>query len=311
MVEGLIDIIIVNWNSGELLKDCVNSILTNTFTNYIIHVMDNGSTDDSVGSLPNNNKIAIHSLNKNLGFGKACNEGLQYCNGDFILLLNPDTIIRSETLSKAIHFMKGNRKCIVYGCAQEDEYGSLQKFTVGRFPNVVTFCNEVLGLSSIAPRVFKNGFICTDWDYAESRYVDHVMGSFYLIRADWVKKYGFMDDRYFVYLEDIELSKKVINSGGKIYYDRENIICHKQGGISKQVKAKRLFYSLHAKHLYIKKHFSFLGFLMCDFVMLIPGFFSRLIHAILIERRMTALKETVQGHFYLYKTLFSGIKFLP
>ena len=47
MVEGLIDIIIVNWNSGELLKDCVNSILTNTFTNYIIHVMDNGSTDDS------------------------------------------------------------------------------------------------------------------------------------------------------------------------------------------------------------------------------------------------------------------------
>ena len=111
-------------------------------------------------------------------------------------------------------------------------------------------------------------------------------------RADWVKNYGFMDDRYFLYLGDVDLSKKVINSGGKIYYDRENIICHKQGGISKQVKAKRLFYSLHAKHLYIKKHFSFLGFLMCDFVMLIPGFFSRLIHAILIERRMTALRAS-------------------
>lgn len=304
MVEGLVDIIIVNWNSGSLLKECICSALPSTHSNYRIHIIDNNSEDGSSYNLPTDPRITVHSMQENLGFGNACNAALKFCNGQYILLLNPDTLIKNHTIQKAVQFAENNTGCIVYGCAQEDEFGKLQKFTVGRFPNLITFCNDILGLSYLNPRLFKNGFLCTDWEYSKSDYVQHVMGSFYLIKASWIHAHGFFDDRYFVYLEDIDLSHRILQSGGKIFYDRDNLICHKQGGISKKVKAKRLFYSLHAKHEFIKKHFSWPAFIVADSIMIVPGFFARIIHAILVEKSYRILMESIKGYGLFYKHLF-------
>lgn len=304
MVDGLVDIIIVNWNSGTLLRECISSVLSSNYSNYRIHIIDNASVDGSSDHLPKDSRITVHPMSENVGFGKACNTALKFCNGQYILLLNPDTLIKNQTIQKAVQFIGNHKECIVYGCAQEDEFGKLQTFTVGRFPNFVTFCNDILGLSFLNPRLFKNGFLCTDWEYNKSDYVKHVMGSFYLIKTSWTNEYGFFDDRYFVYLEDIDLSLRIIQSGGKIFYDRDNLICHKQGGISKNVKAKRLFYSLHAKHEFIKKHFSWTAFVLADLIMLVPGFFARIIHAIFIERSFRILMESIKGYGLFYKHLF-------
>lgn len=304
MDKGLIDIIIVNWNSGQLLKDCIDSILQSHYFYYRIHIVDNHSSDNSLDLIAHDDRIIIYKMESNIGFGKACNVAAANCNGSFILLLNPDTIIFPDTLSKAFNYVENDEQCIVYGCAQQDENGELQKFTVGRFPGLVTFCNEVLGLSYLSPELFKNGFIRSDWAYNKSCYVDHVMGSFYLIRSEWVKKNGLMDERFFVYLEDIDLSKRVVESGGKLFYDSDNVIIHKQGGTSEKVKAKRLFYSLHAKHLYIKKYFSLFAFVIADFVLLFPGLVARLIFAIAIQRSFKAFKESLMGYFLLYRFFF-------
>lgn len=303
MKPMFIDIIIVNWNSGGLLKECVESVFKSTYPNYLIHIVDNNSADDSIERIKHLPKCNIIRLSYNAGFGKACNIALEKCQGEFILLLNPDARVKEGTLQTAVSFMERNRHCIVYGCAQTNNTGEVQKYTVGRFPTPITFCNEILGLSSLNSKIFKNGFIRTDWDYGESQYVCHVMGSFYLLRRSWVLKNGFMDDRFFIYLEDIDLSKRIINDGGKIYFDRENIIYHTTGGVTQQVKAKRLFYSLHAKQEFIKKYFSFYSYTFCMVVMVFFAFFSRILHAVFFERRFKAVKEAVKGYLLFYRHL--------
>ena len=304
----MVDIVIVNWNSGQYLNDCINAVLQSDFKDYHIHIVDNGSTDNSTLPFQGLNNISIHYQNKNIGFGKACNKVLPESEGEYILLLNPDTKIKHGTLSMAVSFMKINARYIVYGCAQMGDDGKIMR-TCGRFPTLSTFCFDVLGLSNLFPNRFKNSFIRTDWDHLNSTDVDHVMGSFYLIRRKWVDKHGFMDDRYFVYLEDLDVSKRVIDTGGKIYYDHTNLIYHKGGGVSAQVKSKRLFYSLHAKHEYIKKYFSPISFLIADFLMLFPGYLIRIIAALFIKGNFIEAKEITQAYGMLYKHLFFKSQF--
>jgi GT2 family glycosyltransferase len=299
----MVDIIIVNWNGKELLLNAVKAILDSDFTAYHIHIVDNNSTDGSTSLVDGIEKVSIYYQKENLGFGRACNVALPFIKGKYILLLNPDTVIKPDTLPKAVQYMQSHLDCTVYGASQVDDDGQISR-SCGRFPTFATFCYDVLGLSTLFPGFFKNGFIQTDWDHSVSKSVEHVMGSFYMIRKDWVDEHSFMDDRYFVYLEDLDLSKRVKDSGGSIYYDRENTIYHQMGGVSMQVKAKRLFYSLHARHEYIKKFFSPLGFIVADTIMLVPGFFARMIAALLVKRSMEEVKETYKAHKMLYKHLF-------
>jgi GT2 family glycosyltransferase len=299
-----IDIVIVNWNGGKMLFDCVQSLLQSDYQDYTIHIMDNGSNDNSCSTLPINDKIKIHFLNKNLGFGKACNEALQYCKGAFILLLNPDAVIKQDTLQKAIDFLSKNDYA-VYGAAQVGESGVIMK-TCGRYPNFFTFCNDVLGLYHLNNKLFKNGFIQYDWSHNISQSVPHVMGSFYLIKRSLTNSLGLFDDRYFVYMEDLDLSLKVTKAGCNIYYDRDNVIYHKGGGVSEQVKAIRLYYILHAKYIFIKKHFNKLSFLASAFVLIFISPIARFLFSLLVKHSFTQVKECLIGYGKFYKYLFVG-----
>jgi GT2 family glycosyltransferase len=266
--------------------------------------MDNGSTDDSCSKLPINIKIETHYLNKNVGFGKACNAALPFCKGEFVLLLNPDAIIKENTLQIAIDFLQKNDYA-VYGAAQTDDSGGIMK-TCGRYPNLFTFCNDVLGLHQLNNKLFVNGFIQYDWNHSISKKVPHVMGSFYLIKRTVIEDLGFMDDRYFVYMEDLDLSLRLTKAGHKIYYDRENIIYHKGGGVSQQVKATRLFYVLHSKYHFIKKHFSTVKFMAAFSVLVFHSPIARLFFALVIKRNLKTAKETIDGYGKFYKYLLNG-----
>lgn len=303
MIKNKIDIIIVNWNGGQLIIDCIHALYKSAYKDFTVHIIDNGSTDDSCKKIPVFKNLHIYYMGINIGFGKACNEALKYTTGEFILLLNPDTKIQPETIKKAITFLNSHNDCAVYGCAQIDDSGSIMR-TCGRFPNMLTFCNDVLGLANIAPAIFINGFIRTEWDHSYSTYVNHVMGSFYLIRRSVIDKIGFMDDRYFVYLEDLDLSLRIRKAGYKIFYDAENKIFHKGGGISQQIKAKRLFYSLHAKHEFIKKYFNAFAFIICDCTLLFISPIVRLLYTIITLKNIKTYKEITSAYLMLYKHLF-------
>jgi GT2 family glycosyltransferase len=303
-MQNNIDIIIINWNGGYLLKQCVTSVLQSSYKNYKIHIIDNGSVDSSCEMLPQSEKIKTYFLKKNYGFGKACNIALEFCKGEYLLLLNPDTTIEHDTLSRAIdHFARNTTG--VYGVAQKDDNGNILR-SCGRFPNFLTFCNDVLGFYRINDNFFINGFIQHEWDHSESKFVPHVMGSFYLVDRKIIDKIGFMDDRYFVYMEDLDLSLRISQAGYKIFYDRSNVIYHKGGGVSEHVKASRLFYALHAKHEFTKKHFSPINYVLSSMVLIFVSPFARILFALFVKRSLLEVKETYNGYKLFYLNLFTG-----
>ena len=140
----------------------------------------------------------------------------------------------------------------------------------------------------------------TDWDHKSSRFVDHVIGSFYLIsRKDFIKVNGFSED-YFVYYEDLDLSKKITDLGGKIYYNADIQIYHKGGGASESVKAERLFYSLDSLLIFSKKHLNKLQYVMISFIVLFIEPLLRLLIKLLTFDKIGAL-EIIKSYKMLYK----------
>ena len=252
----MISIVTVNWNAGPQLKECLDSLLAhNTGEVSRILVVDNGSTDgsaDAVESLPG---VEVIRTGKNLGFGAACNIGAKAVSAPYILFLNPDTRLEAGSLSVPLAFMEQpeNAKVGICGIQLVDEQGKVSR-TCARFPSLGRLVSSALGLDKLQG-LQGSGVHMHDWDHMDSRQVDHVMGAFYLMRREVFKQVDGFDERFFVYLEDVDLSKVVKDLGSDIWYLTEAQAFHAGGGTSRQVKVHRLFYSLRSRLLYAFKHF--------------------------------------------------------
>ena len=148
-----VDVVIVNWNAGHLLYECVESIISHggTFVSRII-VVDNNSSDNSVEFVKDLSQVDLIEAQENLGFGKACNLGARYSASEFILFLNPDARIYSDTLKNVLAFMKTeeNLKVGVCGVQLDDENGEIARSS-SRFPSVLGILSHSIGLSKILP----------------------------------------------------------------------------------------------------------------------------------------------------------------
>lgn len=252
-----VDIVIINWNAGELLSRCVKSVLQQGNKSFIgaVYVVDNYSSDDSVKMLAQDEKLYILQNNKNEGFAKACNQAFKKCTSEFVLLLNPDAILESSTLSDCIKFMQQHDEVDIMGCRLKDDAGHIAP-SCARFPTPLRILNDATGLSKFFPKIFKPATLMTDWDHAESRKVDQVMGAFMFLRRSVFEKTGYFDERFFVYFEELDFSKRLAEINGISFYNKEIAIVHSGGGTTKRVKAFRLFLFLKSRMLYAKKHFS-------------------------------------------------------
>jgi GT2 family glycosyltransferase len=161
-----------------------------------------------------------------------------------------------------VDFLEKNPSYGITGPAQVDKEGNIMR-TCGRFPTFKTSVFEVLGLSKMFPKVFTPVPIMIDWDHLQSKDVDHVMGSYMLIRKSVLDKIGFMDEDYFVFMEDMDLSKRFLDAGYKAFYNNTCSIFHEGGGgTGQRPDANRLFYSLSSRGLYWKKHFGRIKYLI-------------------------------------------------
>lgn len=252
----MISIVTVNWNAGNQLKECLESIIEHDKNQVSrIIVVDNGSTDgsaDAVESLPG---VKAIRTGKNLGFGAACNIGAAAANSPYILFLNPDTKLEADSLSVPLAFMEEPENVSVGICGIQlmDEHGQISR-TCARFPTLSRLVSSALGLDKL-PGLKGSGIHMQDWDHLSSSNVDHVMGAFYLIRREIFEQVGGFDERFFVYLEDVDLSKVVSDASWHTHYLIEAQAFHAGGGTSSQVKVHRLFYSLRSRLLYGFKHF--------------------------------------------------------
>ena len=253
---SLLDIVIVNWNAGSQLRECVNSVLEHGSGCVAgVIVVDNGSTDGSADSVEGLPGVVLVRAGKNLGFAAACDLGAAKGNALYILFLNPDTKVEANSFSVPLAFMERSENAHVGICGIQlvDEQGRVSR-TCARFPTLARMTAQALGLNKI-PGLQHGGMHMNDWDHGQTAEVDHVIGAFFLIRRNLFEPLGGFDERFFVYLEDIDLSFRARSLGFKSVYLADAQAYHAGGGTSRQVKDVRLFYSLRSRLLYGFKHF--------------------------------------------------------
>lgn len=289
-IEGTVDVVIVNWNAGNQLRDCLSSIAQHG-DNLVrsVLVVDNGSTDGSAdvefAELP----LTVIKAGSNLGFGRASNLGASTATAPLLLFFNPDAALFPDSLSEAVAFLNGpsGRNIGVLGIQLVDEHGRVQHHTTNR---------------AVARTMFTLKQRAVRFDHLSSRPVDHVIGAFYLIRTDLFRELGGFDERFFVYLEDMDLSTRVQDAGWQIYYYAAARAFHKGGGTSEQVKARRLFYAMRSRIVYSFKHFSRGDAAMVTGVTLVAEPFLRLGRAAL-RRSFREMGETLTAFGLLYRDL--------
>lgn len=292
----MVDIIIVNWNSGTALQKCIESIINSDnflCVNQII-ISDNHSSDESMRTIQPGEKIKklIHS--KNLGFAAAVNIGLQHSSAAFILILNPDTMLLPGNLAQCESFIQRNKHVSILGCQLLNDQGNIT-VSCSRFPTVSSFFIQSLGLHKIAPGLFKPPILMTDFDHKSSRNVHQVMGAFMFMSSDIVKRYGYFDERFFVYYEDVDFSVRVAQQGGITYFNASIKAIHSGMGTTSGIPALRLFYNLRSKHLYAKKHFSYVEFLLVKLFTYTTEIFSRFL-MLIFSRNFTSVVDLLQTY---------------
>ena len=213
-----LSIIIVSWNVKNKLKENLLALRQSQGgLNMEVFVVDNNSADGSAEMIRREfSEVKLIANSDNLGFAKANNQAIRQAKGDFILLLNPDMRVFPDTLKNMVEWMKENKKASVAGCYLVNEKGEIVK-QARRFPTILDQLAIVLKLPHIFPSVL-NKYLQADFDYKKSAPVDSIRGSFFMIRKETIEKIGLLDERYFIWFEEVDYCQRVKKAGGQIWY---------------------------------------------------------------------------------------------
>ena len=263
-------IVIVNWNAGQLLRDCISSIANTERKGFVLSevvVVDNASTDNSLHGIELTSvPVRVVRNLDNRGFAAACNQGVNDDAGDYLLFLNPDTRLFADSLARPISFLEQAAQSSIGICGIRlvDEHGNCTT-SAARFPTLRVMTGRILRLSKILPRLFP-AHLLTAADLQQTGPVDQVIGAFFLIRkVTYFRCRGF-DERFFLYFEEVDLSLRAKQAGYSSYFFSDASACHRGGGSSDQIKATRLFFSLRSRILYARKHYPATAFFVLVFL---------------------------------------------
>lgn len=255
-----LDIVIVNWNSGDQLRACLSSIASTRPSGLDLQrvvVVDNGSRDGSARQLPSSGiPLVVMENAENRGFAAACNQGASGSRADHLLFLNPDTVLLPGSLGDPVAYLERPEAADVGICGIQllEDDGSVAR-SCSRFPTTTMFLAKMLGLERVLPPALARQPM-TDWDHSTDRDVDQVIGAFFLVRRRLFEELGGFDERFFVYFEEVDLSRRAADRGFRSRYLAGTRAYHKGGGCSDQVRARRLEYSIRSRLAYARKHFS-------------------------------------------------------
>ena len=254
-----LSIIIVNYNVKEFLQNLVHSLQKAVSKiNHEIIVVDNASDDGSVEFIREKfPQITLIVNQTNLGFSKANNAALKIAKGKFILLINPDTIVSEDTITKMIEFLNEHPDAGLAGCKILNPDGSLQLACRRSFPGPWTSFCKVTGLSTLFPKskLFAK-YNLTYLDENSTYEVDAISGSFMMMKREAYEKVGGFDEQFFMYGEDLDLCYRIQKNGYKVYYYPGTQIIHYKGESTKRSSLDETNIFYNAMHLFVKKHFS-------------------------------------------------------
>ncbi len=309
MSEPSVSIIIVNWNAGRQLRECLDSIASSRRDGWRLEgvvVVDNASVDDSLAGIGETElPLRVLTNSTNRGFAAACNQGARQSASDYLLFLNPDCVVEPDAIATVVAFMqRGENPGVGVAGARLLDAGGRTWRCCSRHPRPSDFLKKASGLDALFPRLRTH--LMREWDHEESRPVDHVMGSFYFVRRELFEQLGGFDERFFVYLEDLDFSVRTVHAGYSVYYLAEARVFHRGGGTSEQARAERLFYSLRSRLLYAFKHFNRGGALAVAIATLMWEPLPRLARAALRGGNAAEMRETLQAYTRLWSWLLRG-----
>lgn len=254
-----ISVIIVNYNVEYFLEQCLNSVkkaLQNV--NGEVFVVDNNSIDDSVEMVRKKFPEFHLIANKdNKGFSKANNQAIHLSQGKYVLLLNPDTVVEEDTFEKVINFMDQHPDAGGLGVRMLDGKGKFLPESKRGLPTPMVAFYKIFGVSKLFPKSKKFGqYHLGHLSEFETNEVEILCGAFMLMRAEALEKVGLLDEAFFMYGEDIDLSYRIIKGGYKNYYFPETRIIHYKGESTKKSSVNYVFVFYRAMVIFAEKHFS-------------------------------------------------------
>ncbi|MDD2767550.1 MAG: glycosyltransferase family 2 protein [Methylococcus sp.] len=296
-----IHIVIVNWNSGAQLRECLLSIghCAPAAVPLTVTVVDNASEDGSADGLPEFGfpLRVIHNPG-NEGFGRASNQGAREGQAEYLLFLNPDTQLHRGALELPYRFMESAEDVGICGIQCIEEDGAVAR-CCARFPTPGRLIAYALGLDRLLPRHFPAHFM-KEWAHDADRDVDQVIGAFFFVRRTLFERLGGFDERFFVYYEDLDFALRARQEGWRSRYLAGARIFHRGGGVSRQISARRLYYVTQSKLRYAHKHFSRLEAAMVEATVLLLEPLARSAYA-LIRGNRRELTDTWKGFGWLYR----------
>ena len=292
----LVSIIIVNWNAKAYLKGCIESILSQTFTDYEIILVDNASSDDSVTFVKDNfPQIKIISNNENMGFAQGNNIGIENCTGRIIVLFNPDAIADKEWLSILVNVIRSSKKiAAVTG----------KMFYLGdKYGKDAVFCTwSKIDPYSASPYNFHD-------DEPISK-VDYLSGAAMVVKREVLEKIGYLDSDYFLYFEETDLCARMIRSGYDLIYVPSAIVWHAVSPLSNSIG--KIYYMERSRIRFTLKNFDSLNIISFFFIFFGETLyvFFRDIKNINFSRTKIRFKAIMWNLLNLKKTLNARKKYL-
>ncbi|MFF5493580.1 glycosyltransferase family 2 protein [Streptomyces aquilus] len=257
---GRVDIVVVNWNTGHYLRECLRSIAAADDTSLQVGdvvVVDNASTDgsarvDDVQGL----RLRILVNRSNRGFAVACNQGARLCQADFLLFLNPDTRLYPDTLRVMGDFLRTRTAegFGIFGARMVDERGR-PTISCSRFPSPRVCLGGMTGLDHVVPAVFPPSHLRPE-ELRASGPVDQVIGAFFLVRRSLFVELDGFDDGYFLYLEEVDFAQRARRLGWPSYHLTEARVFHAGQVSSAQLGPWRHYLLLCSRTRYMFRHWT-------------------------------------------------------
>jgi GT2 family glycosyltransferase len=260
-----LSIIIVNYETYDLTKQTIESVINHQHPfKYDIYLIDNASADGSIEKLQENFlkevetgliKFILNSENK--GFAHANNMALRKIDSEYVLLLNSDTVVVDNCLEDSLNYMHTHEDVGALGCKVVLPDNTLDKACRRSFPDFNVSFYRMTGLSRIFPKSKRFGrYNLTYLDEDETYEVDSIVGAFMFVRSKVVRQVGFLDEKFFMYGEDIDWCYRIKAAKWKIIYFSDAKIVHYKGASNSKKQNRRLTYEFYrAMYIFYNKHY--------------------------------------------------------
>ena len=254
-----LSIIIVNYNVEFFLEQCLNSVeKARQKLNIEVFVVDNNSSDGSMSMVERKFQNVKRIENKeNLGFAKANNQAIALASGKYILLLNPDTVIEEQTLSLVFQRMEADQNIGGLGVRMVDGKGIFLPESKRGLPTPAVAFYKIFGFSKLFKKSKRFGrYHLSYLPEMEEHEIDILSGAFMCMRKEVLEGIGYLDETFFMYGEDIDLSYRIQKAGFKNLYFPQTSIIHYKGESTKKSSVNYVFVFYRAMVIFAKKHFS-------------------------------------------------------